>query len=512
MATSSPTATSSTNTNFIAALGGGSGIDIKALAQNLVNAEKEPKAALIQQTIDKTELRISGYATVSYAVNQVQTALDGLRNLADFNTFSTASSKASAVSAKVTGTSAAVGSHEVVVTQLAQAQRSVSSGFSAGQSLNGGTAFKISFTIAGSTKPDITVTDTTPAGVVAAINAAGLDVKASLLDTGSGATPLRIVLTGQTGAANSFFLSTVATVQGGPVPSLGFPTDALTLAARTSPDRPALNASLTVNGLSISRSTNKVSDVIDGVTLDLLSVTGADPAVVTLARDTAPIKDKIKAIVTAYNDLQSILDSALDKDSTVEKLGGALVGDSTIRSLRDQVRRILLPDSASSDSSNTPLSNLRQLGLFVDSDRKMKFATLKATAAPGESLMSVGDEGRLDQALSSRFEEVTALFAGSSTSIGIARDMSDRLSGSGAYIDSTASPSSPKKLLAALSQTATQKVATAKERMADLERRMSDLLERYTKQFSIMESLVGQSKSTRTSLESSFKGMSANNN
>jgi len=234
--------------------------------------------------------------------------------------------------------------------------------------------------------------------------------------------------------------------------------------------------------------------------------------VVTMSRDTAPIKEKIKAIVTAYNDLQSILDAALDKGSTVEKLGGSLVGDSTIRSLRDQVRRILLPDGASSDSTNTPLSNLRQLGVFVDSDRKMKFAALKATAATGESLMSVGDESRLDQALSGRFEEVAAMFAGSSTSIGIARDMSDRLSGSGAYIDTTASPSSPKKLLAALSQTAAQKVSTSKERMADLERRMKALLERYTKQFSAMESLVGQSKATRTSLENSFKGMSANRN
>jgi flagellar hook-associated protein 2 len=189
-----------------------------------------------------------------------------------------------------------------------------------------------------------------------------------------------------------------------------------------------------------------------------------------------------------------------------------LVGDATVRSIRDQVRRILLPDGASADSSNVPLSNLRQLGLFVDSDGKMKFATLKTTAAPGESLMNVGDEGRLDQALSSRFDELAAMFAGSSTSIGIAKDMSDRLSGSGAYIDSTASPSSPKKLLAALSQNATQKVSTAKERMADLEKRMTQLLERYMKQFSVMETLVGQSKATRTSVENSFKGMSANNN
>ena len=504
--TTSTTATSSTSTNFIAALGGGSGIDIKALAQNLVNAEKEPKAALIQESIDKSELRISGYATLSYAVSQVQTALDGLKNLADFNSFAPSSSKPTSVAGKVTGTNAVAGTHEVVVTQLAQAQRSVSNGFSAGQALNAGASFTLNFTIAGVAKPAITVTDSTPAGVVSAINAAGLDVKATLLDTGDGNTPLRIVLTGQTGAANSFTITSNSAV------ALGFPADPTSNAQGTLPNRKALNAVLQVNGLTVNRSTNRVSDVVDGVTLELLSVTGADPAVVSLARDTAPVKEKIKAVVTAYNDLQSILDSALDKESTVEKLGGALVGDSTVRSIRDQVRRILLPDGASADSSNVPLSNLRQLGLFVDSDGKMKFATLKSTAAPGESLMNIGDEGRLDQALSSRFDELAAMFAGSSTSIGIAKDMSDRLSGSGAYIDSTASPSSPKKLLTALSQNASQKVSVAKERMAELEERMTQLLERYIKQFSVMETLVGQSKSTRTSLESSFKGMSANNN
>ncbi len=57
-----------TSTNFIGVLGAGSGIDIKALAQNLVDAEKAPKAEIIQKRIAQSESRISGYSTVAYAV------------------------------------------------------------------------------------------------------------------------------------------------------------------------------------------------------------------------------------------------------------------------------------------------------------------------------------------------------------------------------------------------------------------------------------------------------------
>ena len=179
-----------TSTNFIGTLGAGSGIDIKALAQSLVDAEKAPKAEVIQKRIDKNQTRISGYSTVAYAVGQVKAALDALKNPSDFNNFAAVSSQAAAVAAKVTG-SASVATHEVSVQKLAQGQRSVSSGFAAGQALNGvgSASFNIDFTIAGVGQPTITVANPTPEGVVSAINNANLSVKASLVNTGSGATP-----------------------------------------------------------------------------------------------------------------------------------------------------------------------------------------------------------------------------------------------------------------------------------------------------------------------------------
>lgn len=490
-----------TSTNFIGVLGAGSGIDIKALAQSLVDAEKGPKTEVIQKRITQSETRISGYSTVAYAVGQVKAALDALKNPSDFNLFTAASSQATAVAARVTG-STTLATHEVSVQQLAQGQRSVSGSFTAGQALNGnpGSSFNVQLTIAGSAAAPITVNTPTPEGVVSAINDANLDVKASLVNTGSGASPWRIVLQGKTGAANSFSLTSTSAVD------LGFSFAAP--GASTLPNRMAQDAQLTVNGIAVSRSTNQVSDVISGVTLDLLNTTSGT-ATVALNRDTAPVKDKIKNLVSTYNDLQAIIDSALDKDSTVEKLGGSLVGDSVARSIRTMVKQIVMPDVTSVDTSAS-LTNLRQLGLFIDSDNQMKFAALKQTAAPGESLLSVGDESVLDKALAQRFDEVASFFSGSVGSIGKAREMSDRLAGTGAYTDSSARPSSPIRLLTVQQRNASERIAADKERLAALDTRMSDLLRKYTEQFAVMESIVGSSKSTRTGIENSFKGMSAN--
>jgi flagellar capping protein FliD len=87
--------------------------------------------------------------------------------------------------------------------------------------------------------------------------------------------------------------------------------------------------------------------------------------------------------------------------------------------------------------------------------------------------------------------------------------MSDRLAGTGAYTDSSVRPSSPIRLLAVQQRNASERITADKERLTALDDRMSNLLKKYTEQFSVMESIVGSSKSTRTGIENSFKGMSA---
>ena len=63
---------------ILTSLGAGSGVDVASLAQNLVDAEKSPRATAINAKISKNESRISGYSAISFVVNEVQTALSAL--------------------------------------------------------------------------------------------------------------------------------------------------------------------------------------------------------------------------------------------------------------------------------------------------------------------------------------------------------------------------------------------------------------------------------------------------
>jgi flagellar hook-associated protein 2 len=231
---------------------------------------------------------------------------------------------------------------------------------------------------------------------------------------------------------------------------------------------------------------------------------------IALARDVAPVKEKIKALVSNYNDLQAILDAAENPDSSVEKLGGSLAGDPTARSVRDQVRKILLPDVTSLDNSSTAtLTDLRQLGLFIDQDRRMKFVNISESGSSFATTYQVGNESALDKALANRFEDVVVLFSGSG---GIGKRMSDQLAGTGAYVDTSARPSSPMRILKVQASNAGSRIREDQDRLLALEDRMKGLLERYMEQFAVMDSLVGQSKALRTSVENSFKGMSNSRN
>ena len=490
--------------NFISALGTGSGIDIKALAQNLVDAEKMPKQEIVQKRIDKAQSRIAGYSTVQYAVEQVKSALDALKDPGVFNTLSASSSTPGSVAATVNG-AGAVGNHEVVVNSLAQGKRVVSTlAMNATDTLASAT-YSVTLTLdnaSPSTSTTFNVSDLTPQGLVDAINEEDFgDITATLIETGDSSNPLCIVVQGAPGTVNSFSIASTALAA----------KDTGLLSADTlqsTSNRTAADSSLTVNGISVARSSNRVSDVIPGVTLDLLRATQSDatPTVnIGLTRDVAPVKEKIKTLVANYNDLQAILDAAEDPNSSVEKLGGSLVGDTTARSVRDQVRRILMPDVSSLGSSTATLTDLRQLGLFVDSDRRMKFVNISDSGTDFSTTYQVGNEAALDKVLANRFEDVATFFSGSS---GVAKRMGDQIAGTGAYIDTSTRPSSPLRILTVQAANAGARVTADKDRLVALEDRMKGLLERYIKQFAVMDSLVGESKSVRSSVDNSFKGMS----
>lgn len=457
------------STNFLTTLGAGSGVDTKSLAQNLADAEITPRKEAINTKITKTEAKISGIGYIKTALSDLKAAFTKLDDVSDFSSITPANTQPNAIGVSTTS-GAKTGSYSLEVTQLARAQRTASNGLAARDTpLNDGQAFALNLSVHGGDASTITVTTDTPTGVVNAINAANLGVQAQLLQTGDPTNPFTIVVSGESGAAKDFTLSAA----GG---QISFTNNLQT----------AVDAQLKVNGLSITRSTNQISDLLDGVRLDLFATTST-PARIDLNRETSTIKDNLKNLVSSYNDLDNTLQELGNVKSTIKDVGGSLAGDSTLQAIRSQVRGYI------TNLSSTPGSTLkaaRDIGLSFDRYGKLSL-----------------DEAKLDKALKNNFDDVTKIFTAgtdnkslySMSPSGIAGDAVVRLD---RLLRSTGQ-------LAVQTENANKQITAYKADLSKLDARLSQLLERYTKQFSTMDSIVGDNNSLKTSLKSSFEGMMA---
>jgi flagellar hook-associated protein 2 len=464
---------------LVTSLGAGSGVDVSALAQNLVDAERVPKENAINAKITKNESRISGYAAMSFVLSGVQTALTALKDQNNFNALSVANSSASAFTVTTSATGTA-GSHEIQVLEVAKPQRSVSSGFVSGATpLNGGFPMSINLNV-GSPLPvsstiQLAAEKDTPQEIVNAINDAKTGVTAQLVNTGDvSGPPYQIVLTGAMGSSGAFTLTPNYLIGTGS-PGLSF-----------SSNQEATNASVKVDGITYTRTNNTLTDVVPGLTLGLKTPSGV--TTIDLTRDNTGIKDKLAALVTAYNDAQTIFKEVSDPKSTLDTYGATLVGDSSVRSVKQQLREMVMGQSSTPGNA---VGALWQMGLSIDMQGTMSL-----------------DSAKLDSVLSSNYADVVTTFTGnqnglsvySTAKAGIAGDAVKKIS---KLLGTTG-------VLQTQSESATTQNTKYKEDLTKLQTRMDSLLLRYQKQFSAMDSLVGGVNAQKTSLKSTFEGMMAN--
>ena len=247
----------------------------------------------------------------------------------------------------------------------------------------------------------------------------------------------------------------------------------------------ASDAKLVVDGMSVSRGSNLIGDVVQGLTMELLAPSSA-AATVNITRDTASLRETILDLATAYNETVSdfgILTGPTNTEDPEDILSGSLYGESSVRTIQNSLRTML---TANSTTPSTNFTALRDIGFSFDRS----------------GVLSV-DESKLQNALENNFDELVTLFGGNAlttdTNKGIAGDaiekLDDMLAASGIVKRQTTTAESDK---------------TRYE--SDLEKlkvRYEALLERYTRQFAVMDALVSQYNSTRNSLQGSFDAMLA---
>lgn len=372
-----------------------SGLDVNGIIDGLMKAERVPLDRLKtrQSSADKAQQTVTDF---SKKLAALKTAADRLAVPSTFASFGATSSDATALAVSVNGTPQQ-GAYHVVVNALARETRTYSNG-----NASSTTALGVSGTLrvtAGAGAPiDVTVdAGDTLASLATKISSSGARVNASVLYDG---TNYRLLVRGQdTGAANAVVLEQ----QGF---DLGLQTPANMV-------QPASDARLEIDGFSITRPSNQVSDVVPGVTLALAKVSpgGVD---VQVSSDPGGLAKKIEAFVSAYNDVVNAGHSAAgygsQKSSTPD-----LSGDGAIRSTLSQLAQIMYSPVSGTSGKYTTLASV---GLKLKSDGTVSLDSSKLSDALTADPTSVAKLFTVDTSL------------GASGAMGAFRTLVDGLIGS----------------------------------------------------------------------------------
>lgn len=383
---------SSSGTTFFS--GTVSGIDTKSLIENAVNAKLLPRKRLLD-LVTKNTNKITGLQKLQTQANALKASFDKLKkDLILPNVFagkqatyatSNASVTAASVLTATVGSTALAGSNTVVVNSLAKSF--VAQGTNQASSTTA-LGFTGSFDIgeAGKTAVTINVTNSsTLTDIAAAINAtaATSGVNADILQVTPGV--YRLVIRG----ADTAKAVNVTNITGSNVlNSLGVTDGA---GVFTDVVQPPVQASVTLNGISVLSDTNKLSNVLTGVTVDLLSASPGTTITINIGNDTDSVKAAIKSVVDNYNTLrQTISDlKKVSADGQVDEKA-FLFNEGINTSLGQKISALVSGTYGSSSSYN----GLSSIGVTLDASNNL-----------------VIDSAKLDGALKNNFNDVKSIFA-----------------------------------------------------------------------------------------------------
>lgn len=339
----------------ISSPGIGSGIDVNSIVSQLMAIERQPLDALNQTKATYTT-ELSSFGKISSEIAAVQSAASALKSSDGFKIFSAAATDPTYITTSADSTASA-GSHSVTITQLAQSQKLFSAGFSDTSTTAIGTGTLTISNGASSFAVTLDSTNNTLTGITNAINSASSNfgVSASIVNDGTGNRLL--ISPNSTGTAYAITISTVDG-DGNNTDNAGLSRLSYTPGAQNlTQTQAAKSAIITVDGLSgITKATNTISDVIQGVTLNLQQE--GVSTTVNVAVDTTAITAKVTTFVTAYNQLVN------DIQSTHAK-GGALEGDNTILAIQSQLSSV---SNTASTLTGNAFSYLAQTGLSLQKD------------------------------------------------------------------------------------------------------------------------------------------------
>ena len=340
---------------------GGSGLNITQIVDSLVEAEQVPQENQIQSKIDAKNTALSAIGEIKSALSKLSTSLTTLTG----NTSLKVKSTSSAVSATISDPSTAVEiNSSITVTTLAKGQTLAFEDYALNTSLVGaGTlllergdwssgSFVASATVQ-SKSLTVLATDTLES-LKDKINALDYGVTASVL--GAGDDTYTLVLKSQDGKSNALRITATESPSGSGLSAIDNST------TNSSKQKLAgTDAAFTVDGISLTRSSNTISDLFRGYTVNLLAsttVNGSDtPANLTGSVDKDAATTNLQSFVTAVNTARTLLNEKTFRGSSTQDAGD-LSDDPVIKSIQNQLKTLTSSQLSGFGANGVYLSNL----------------------------------------------------------------------------------------------------------------------------------------------------------
>jgi flagellar hook-associated protein 2 len=457
-------------TDYLSALNAGSGLDTKAMVDAIVGAQRAPAQSQIDRQKESIETEISGLGQLKGALSTLRSAMSQLNDAREFNFASLSNSSPDKIYATFTGQSADAGTHEITVTQLAKRSIWASDSYVSASADQGGNApATFSFSVGGGASIDIALA----AGEVSldklaeGINDADAGVSARVIAVGDGT--YRLFIESDDSGADA-----VINVTADP-----FEFDA----AEINDIQTGLDAEFVYNGVSMTRSSNLVSDLASGLQLSFSEVTDS-PVLIEVTQDNASGVAAIESLVASYNAFeQALTNLSASENEDGEK--AELYGDSLIRSIRNQMRAMVLDDAPTGGAT---IKRLSDMGVTFDRYGQLQVNT---------------DE--LTQAINDNYDEVKTLFTAGTddqtpygtANRGLAGDIIKVVDD---YLKTTG-------LVTTRVNSNNQRLSDLDDDQVALDANMSVLEERMTKQFTTMNRIVDEMKSLQSYLDGQLSNL-----
>ncbi len=433
----------------------GSGLDVAGIVSQLVAAERAPTQTRLDQREAEALAKLSALGTVKGAVGSFQSVLEPLLELESFQGRTTSSENEEIFTATA-DSNAAPGRYGIEVVSLASGHKIRSDAFAAADTVIGSGTLTIT-SGAETFSVDVASPNDTLVEIAGAINDSEFNttVLASIVNSVDGA---HLVLTSaEEGAASAIRVQATgdAGLDALVYDTLGGVTNMTEVDA-------AADASLFIDGLEVSATSNVVSEAIEGVSINL---TGAEPGTVydlVVGFDNDSAREQVQAFVEGYNELLGALASqtTFDAESLV---AGPLFGESSVRNLTFDLRNLV---GGTASNTSSPFEALAEIGITTNLDGTLAL-----------------DESVLTDVFASSFDDVGRLFSGEG---GFATLLDDLL---GEFLEPESSISTREDGLETLIEDITDQREALDTRMLAVEARL-------TTQFSALDSLISQLDST----------------